>query len=115
MRQTSTVITREFPDCFTLSNLITDPKSCINKPQICAVQRSTVASIQLSLKKCAKLEKVFWCDGCGCKSCASRKWRLSFGLPTKSVTNLVDINVAFDYQAVSKYGEIMFVPKLLTF
>lgn len=38
-----------------------------------------------------------------------------FGLPTKSVVNLVDNNVAFDYQTVSKYGHIMFVPKLLTF
>lgn len=36
------------------------------------------------------------------------------GLLTKSVTNLVDINVAFGYQTVLKYGEIMFVPKLLT-
>jgi len=41
MRRMSTVMTKEFPDCFTLSNLIKDPKSCVSKPQICTVQKSS--------------------------------------------------------------------------
>lgn len=38
-----------------------------------------------------------------------------FGLPAKSVVSLVDNNVAFGYQTVSKFGDTMFVSKLLTF
>lgn len=48
----SILMTKEFPDCFTLSNLIKEPKSSGNKPQVCTVRRPIVASIKLSLKKC---------------------------------------------------------------
>lgn len=60
-----------------------------------------------------------WRKDCGGMGVAANLEHLDredvFGLPTKSVVNLVDNNVAFDYQTVSKYGHIMFVPKLLTF